>query len=72
MPIYGFACKSCGHEFETLVRASDTPACPSCAGEDLDQKLSLIAAPAKHGREAPVCEGGRPGVSCGMCCGTCD
>jgi putative FmdB family regulatory protein len=66
MPIYGFACKSCGHEFETLVRASDTPACPSCAGEDLDQKLSLIAAPAKHGGDAaPVCDGAG---GCGMCC----
>jgi putative FmdB family regulatory protein len=73
MPIYGYACKSCGHEFETLVRASDTPACPSCAGENLDQKLSLIAMPAKHGRDAPVCEGGPAGGSpCGMCCGACD
>ncbi len=69
MPIYGYACKSCGREFETLVRSSDTPACPSCGGEDLDQKLSLIAAPAKHGGEATVCEGAG---TCGMCCGACD
>jgi len=68
MPIYGYACKSCGREFETLVRSSDTPACPSCGGEELDQKLSLIAAPVKHGSDAhmsaPMCEGG---ASCGMC-----
>lgn len=72
MPIYGFACKSCGRAFETLVRGSETPACPSCGGEDLDQQLSLIASPAKHGHEGPVCEGGR--APCGMCCGggTCD
>jgi putative FmdB family regulatory protein len=27
MPIYEYLCKSCGSEFETLVRASETPAC---------------------------------------------
>ena len=66
MPIYGYACKTCDHEFETLVRSSETPACPSCGGEKLEQKLSLIAAPAKHGAEAPMCEGG--GGSCGVRC----
>jgi len=68
MPIYGYACKSCGREFETLVRSSDTPACPSCGGEKLDQKLSLIATPAKHGHDvamsAPMCEGGGACATC--------
>ena len=30
MPIYGYDCNKCGHEFETLVRSSETPSCPSC------------------------------------------
>ena len=71
MPIYGYACKSCGREFEMLVRASDTPACPACDSSDLDQKLSLIAAPAKGAADAPVCEAARAGA-CGMCCGACE
>lgn len=50
MPIYGFQCKSCGAEFETLVRASDKkPACPSCKSTKLDQQLSRIARPRAGG-----------------------
>jgi putative FmdB family regulatory protein len=70
MPIYGYACKSCGREFEMLVRASETPVCPACDSSDLDQKLSLIAAPAKAA-DAPMCEAARAGA-CGMCCGACE
>ena len=44
MPIYEYACRSCGHEFETLVRSSDTPACASCNSEDLEKKLSVFSA----------------------------
>jgi putative FmdB family regulatory protein len=35
MPIYGYRCGSCGHEFEILQRMSDPPlkTCPKCAGE---------------------------------------
>lgn len=67
MPIYGFACRACGDRFETLVRSSDTPACPSCGGVELDQQLSLIARPAKGGpAEAAPC--GVEGAACGTCC----
>ena len=44
MPIFEYACRGCGHEFETLVRASETPACIHCAGTDLEKKLSVFAA----------------------------
>jgi len=27
MPIFEYACRACGHEFETLVRGAETPAC---------------------------------------------
>ena len=53
MPIYGYDCKNCGHEFETLVRTSDTPACPACGSVDLTKQLSLIASPSKGG--GPTC-----------------
>ncbi len=42
MPIYEYACRGCGEEFETWVRKpDDTPACPACEGSDLEKKLSL-------------------------------
>lgn len=41
MPIYEYACDSCGHEFELLVRGERTPRCPDCAGEALSRRLSL-------------------------------
>jgi putative FmdB family regulatory protein len=66
MPLYGYACNTCGHDFETLVRSSETPACPCCGGADLERQLSLVAAPAKGGGDAaPVCDGAG---GCGSCC----
>ena len=34
MPIYGYRCTSCGHEFEIQQRMSDDPlkVCPKCQG----------------------------------------
>ena len=43
MPLYDFLCKSCGHEFEALVRTGETPACPQCRGGDLERLLSTFA-----------------------------
>lgn len=43
MPIYEYACRACGHRFEELVRGETTPACPSCAGSDLERLLSVPA-----------------------------
>jgi putative FmdB family regulatory protein len=37
MPIYEYKCKSCSHQFEKLVRISDTPDCPSCQSADLER-----------------------------------
>ena len=35
MPIYGYRCGNCGHEFEILQKMSDAPlkTCPKCSGE---------------------------------------
>ncbi len=60
MPIHEYACRACGHEFETLVRSSETPSCAKCSSEDLEKKLSVFAT----GKSAePVTAG--PCGSCG-------
>jgi putative FmdB family regulatory protein len=44
MPIYEYACRSCEHRFELLIRGtSATPACPECKSPDLEKLLSLPA-----------------------------
>ena len=44
MPMYDFHCRTCGKEFEALVRAQDAPPhCPSCRGTDLERLLSGFA-----------------------------
>ena len=60
MPIYSYACRECGEHFQTLVRSGETPACPKCESEKLDQQLSLIASPNKGGEvdSGPACAPG--------------
>lgn len=60
MPIYEYACRACGHEFETLVRSSDVPACASCSSTDLEKKLSVFSAQSGAADPAPS-----PCGSCG-------
>ena len=61
MPIYEYACRACGHEFETLVRAAETPSCANCSSAELDKKLSVFAAQTA---------GSQPALAAGPC-GTC-
>ena len=42
MPLFDFRCRSCGREFEALVRASDVPQCPSCNSAKLEQLPSMF------------------------------
>jgi len=59
MPIYEYACKQCGKEFETLVRSDSTPDCPSCHSTELDKKLSVFATKGSTGEAAlPAACGG--------------
>ena len=72
MPIYAYACAECAHEFETLVRSNESPACPECGGERLDRQLSLIAKPAAGGPSAgrdaaPACAAMEGAEPCGGC-----
>ncbi len=42
MPIYGYQCQACGHEFELMQKMSD-PApdvCPSCGQGEVRKQLS--------------------------------
>ena len=55
MPIYEYACRACGHEFETLVRNSETPSCAKCSSPALDKKLSVFASPAAEGEPVAAC-----------------
>ena len=62
MPIYEYACRDCGSEFEALVRASTVPECPRCHSTELAKKLSVFAT-AASGAAAPL-----PHMSgCGAC-----
>ena len=68
MPIFSYACRECGKEFQTLVRSGDTPECPSCGSTHLDRQLSLIAKPAPGGDSGGMDMAACDGVGgCGMC-----
>ena len=56
MPIYEYACRGCGHEFEQLVRTGDTPACPSCQGQDLERLLSHVSMSSENTRDKDVAQ----------------
>jgi len=62
MPIYEYACATCGKSFEELiVRKSDEAevACPACRGRRVSRLLSRTASPRTGG------SGGGAGASCG-------
>jgi putative FmdB family regulatory protein len=71
MPLYAYACRDCGDNFETLVMSGETPACPACASEKLDQQISLIAKPNSGGDAGSAFAGGCEKAAAGMCCGGC-
>jgi putative FmdB family regulatory protein len=62
MPLYEYACKECAHEFEALVRGSETPECPACHSTALQRRLSVFAAHTA---------GGTAKMSAPGPCGTC-
>jgi putative FmdB family regulatory protein len=53
MPIYEFACQSCGHEFEVLVMGAERPECPECGTKKLDKKFSTFSS---GGSSTPDCD----------------
>jgi len=43
MPLYEYECRACGRFFETLVRGSQAPSCPSCQSTDLERIPSTVS-----------------------------
>ena len=43
MPMFDYHCTACAADFELLVRASQTPACPHCDSTALEKCISRIA-----------------------------
>ena len=73
MPIYEYLCKKCQHEFETLIRGDEKPACPQCGDGDLSKLLSVVAAHTASSSAADNCPvescqaRGGPGCGFGPC-----
>ena len=63
MPLFEYACRSCGHHFEYLTRAGHAPSCPACASAELEKQLSVFAV-----NKPGASFGGDAGVEpCGTC-----
>jgi putative FmdB family regulatory protein len=57
MPLYDYACRKCGQQFEALVRTGTTPACPECQSTDLERLLSGFAVSSEHTRALNLAAG---------------
>ena len=47
MPLYDFSCETCGAEFEELVAAGATPACPACGEKKVRRRWSPLGTAGK-------------------------
>jgi putative FmdB family regulatory protein len=65
MPLFEYACRTCNHQFEALVRSNQTPECPACHGTSLQRQLSVFAAHT-NGSSTPAAREFTPGP-CGSC-----
>ena len=54
MPIFDYRCRTCGYEFEAIVRPSRPAACPSCHGTALEQLISLFSVSSASTRTAAL------------------
>jgi len=54
MPIYEFECEACGAQFEELVGAGGTCACPTCGSATTRRLFSTVAPPGRQPRGAAV------------------
>jgi putative FmdB family regulatory protein len=68
MPIYEYACESCGNKFEKLVRRADEVlecGCPACGEKHLKQEYSTFAARGSAGDSKVESMGSCPAGMCG-------
>jgi putative FmdB family regulatory protein len=60
MPLFEYACQSCGSHFEAFVTADRPASCPSCESADLRKLLSspgMVGTGGRGEREAmPSCQ----------------
>lgn len=70
MPLFEFRCCTCDRDFELLVRAGDSVACPTCGAQKVEKLLSESAAPVTgSARSLPIAPSCPPGNSpCGPGC----
>ncbi len=63
MPIYEFACKKCGQEFEALFLSQDDPdpTCPKCQSKKVEK---LISAGSVRPNGIPTGSGGFKAPAC--------
>jgi len=55
VPLYEYQCRSCGHQFEALVRGDRAPEkCPSCGEAGLERLISLFAVESDGTRQASL------------------
>jgi putative FmdB family regulatory protein len=66
MPLFEYACGTCDHQFEALVRGGETPACPSCHGTTLQRRQSVFAA-RSAGSSSEAAAAPRSMGPCGSC-----
>jgi len=64
VPLFEYACQSCDHQFELLVRGTETPECPSCHSPRLERRLSVFAA---HNGGGSKSLADAPVGACGAC-----
>ena len=75
MPIFEYACKKCGHQFEALLKSASDPApeCPECHASGAKRLLSRFAAASKTEfgscKLSKDCMAAAAQGSCGCGCG---
>lgn len=69
MPIYEYACLSCGAEFEKFVQTPSAVVCASCQSDRVSRRLSLVGVKTggrtSDAPSAPMGGGGCCGGGCG-------
>ncbi len=63
MPIFEYQCQHCQHEYELLVRSSESVKCPKCGSEKSDKLFSSVSAHSgKNNGSLPISSGCSPDI----------
>jgi putative FmdB family regulatory protein len=65
MPIYEYACRGCGHQFEFLLLPANptVPACPECQSLELERVISMFAVSSDGSRSQALKDGRKRAAS---------